>query len=201
MPARATGSHLSNTKVCFRINEAGNTRSARGVHPAAHPPRLSTAAAHPDPEPHGEEPSRIAARRRWSRCRARAEHKSARGGGVTSRRQCPGAASAVPRSKPESLYGASRILADLRRAQCAKAENCLLHGLCAQASHDHCESVTSSAAPGVRSFLDIGSQVQTHLAKEYRNERNAEQGCRMVSGWIPDGRTTVWTRSITRAVP
>jgi hypothetical protein len=38
-----------------------------GVHPAARPPRLSTAAAHPAPEPHGEEPPPIAARSRWRR--------------------------------------------------------------------------------------------------------------------------------------
>src|ERR1700756_729053 len=44
-----------------------------------------------------------------------------------------------------------------RRAQCAKTDNCLLRGLRAQASHDHHESVASSAAPGVGSFLDIGS--------------------------------------------
>jgi hypothetical protein len=30
------------------------SRSGRGVHPAAHPPRLSTAAAHPAREPHSE---------------------------------------------------------------------------------------------------------------------------------------------------
>ena len=47
--------------------------SARGVHPAAHPPRLSTAAGHPAREPHREEAPLIAARSRWSRCRARAE--------------------------------------------------------------------------------------------------------------------------------
>jgi hypothetical protein len=55
----------------------GCPRSARDVHPAAHPPHLSKAAAHPAPEPHGEEPftnrssesmvsmSRIASARRW----------------------------------------------------------------------------------------------------------------------------------------
>src|SRR6201996_9174535 len=45
-------------------------RSARGVPPATHPPRLSTAADHPASEPHSEEPPPIAARSRWSRCRA-----------------------------------------------------------------------------------------------------------------------------------
>jgi hypothetical protein len=33
------------------------------------------------------------------------------------------------------------------RAQCAKAENCLLRDYRAQASRDHCEFVTSTAAP------------------------------------------------------
>ena len=46
------------------------TRPTHGVHPAAHPPRLPTAAAHPAPEPQNEEPPPAAARRRWSRCRA-----------------------------------------------------------------------------------------------------------------------------------
>ena len=34
---------------------AGPARGALGVHPTAHPRRLSTAAARPAPEPHGEE--------------------------------------------------------------------------------------------------------------------------------------------------
>jgi len=33
------------------------------------------------------------------------------------------------------------------------------------------------------------------------SHRNAEQDCRMVSGRIPDGRTTVWPRRVSRAVP
>jgi hypothetical protein len=49
----------------------------RGVHPGAHPPRLSTAAAHSAPEPHDGEPPPIAARSRWFRCRACAEPRSA----------------------------------------------------------------------------------------------------------------------------
>jgi hypothetical protein len=40
--------------------------------------RLSTAAARPAPESHGEEPPPTAARSRWSRCRASAEHLVAR---------------------------------------------------------------------------------------------------------------------------
>jgi hypothetical protein len=40
----------------------GFAESGRDVHPAAHPLRLSTAAAHPAPEPHGAEPMPIAAR-------------------------------------------------------------------------------------------------------------------------------------------
>jgi hypothetical protein len=43
---------------------------------SAHPPHLSTAAAHPAPEPHGEEPPPIAARSRWCRCRACAEARA-----------------------------------------------------------------------------------------------------------------------------
>jgi hypothetical protein len=46
------------------IWSGGEAQSARGVHPAAHPPRLSTAAAHPAPEPRGEAPPPIAARSR-----------------------------------------------------------------------------------------------------------------------------------------
>jgi hypothetical protein len=42
--------------------------------------------------------------------------------------------------------GRSTECRSARRAQCAKAENCLLRGLCAQASHDHGESVASSAS-------------------------------------------------------
>ena len=48
--------------LAARVVIGAGRRSARGVHPAAHPPRLSTAAAHPAPEPHGEEPPPIAAR-------------------------------------------------------------------------------------------------------------------------------------------
>lgn len=58
----------------------GATRPDRGttrVHPGAHPQRLSTAAGHPAPELHGGEPPPVAARSRWSRCRACAERRSA----------------------------------------------------------------------------------------------------------------------------
>jgi hypothetical protein len=41
---------------CSGIWSGGEVRSARNVHPAAHAPRLSTAAAHPAPELHGDEP-------------------------------------------------------------------------------------------------------------------------------------------------
>src|ERR1700755_893170 len=47
------------------LGRSGDTTpSRRGVHPAAHPPRLSTAAVPPAPEPHGEAPPPIAARHR-----------------------------------------------------------------------------------------------------------------------------------------
>ena len=39
-------------------------------------------------------------------------------------------------------------------SQCAKAPNLVSRDYRAQANHEHCQSVTSSAAPGVRSFLD-----------------------------------------------
>jgi hypothetical protein len=69
----------------------GYTRAGRGssvviadadlgpyVHLAAHPPRLSTAAAHPAPKPHIEEPRPIAIRCRWSRCCECAERYACR---------------------------------------------------------------------------------------------------------------------------
>jgi hypothetical protein len=62
----------------FVIHTVLEVPPRRCVHPAAHPPRLSTAAAHPAPEPHREEPPPTAARNRWSRCRACAERRSAR---------------------------------------------------------------------------------------------------------------------------
>jgi hypothetical protein len=66
-------SHRTRSIAATTAGSSGSSplnRLTRGVHPAAHPPRLSIAAAHHAPEPHGEAPSPIAARSRWSRCRA-----------------------------------------------------------------------------------------------------------------------------------
>ena len=60
-----------------RTHRARHCRPTRGAHPTAHPPRLSTAAAHPPPDPHCEEPPPTAAQNRWCRCRACAERRSA----------------------------------------------------------------------------------------------------------------------------
>lgn len=51
-------------------SRATRSRSTRGVHPAAHSPRLATVAARPVPRPHGEEPPAAAARSRWSQSAA-----------------------------------------------------------------------------------------------------------------------------------
>jgi hypothetical protein len=46
-------------------------------------------------------------------------------------------------------------------SQCAKAPNRVLRDHRAQANHEHCQSVTSSAAPDVGSFLDIWLRMGT----------------------------------------
>jgi pimeloyl-ACP methyl ester carboxylesterase len=63
-----------------RADQRATQRAGAGARPAAHPPRPSTAAAHPAPKPHGEEPPPSATRSRWCRCRTRAEPRFARSG-------------------------------------------------------------------------------------------------------------------------
>src|ERR1700757_2335982 len=66
------------------VSYTGNCENSCGgvclaaVIQAAHPPRRSTAAAPPAPKPHREEPPPIAARSRWSPCRACAEIRCGR---------------------------------------------------------------------------------------------------------------------------
>jgi len=57
---------------CYSLTmtRATASRSAPGVHPAVHPPRLSAAAGRPVRVPHGEQPPPFAARSRWFRCHA-----------------------------------------------------------------------------------------------------------------------------------
>jgi hypothetical protein len=62
----------------------------------------------------------------------------------------------------DGVDGASRILAE-HNAQ--KLKIWLLRGVCAQASQHHGGAVTSSAAAVPGRLLDIGSQLQTQLAR------------------------------------
>jgi hypothetical protein len=68
LPPRRAGAARSTIQTRTRANWFQARSFA--AHPGTHPPRLSTAAAHPAPEPHGEEPLPVTARSRWSPGRA-----------------------------------------------------------------------------------------------------------------------------------
>lgn len=52
-----------------------------------------------------------------------------------------------------------------RRAQCTKAQDCLLRSLCAQASHDHAQPVVSTPSRNCKTGLEGVFKMQGMLNK------------------------------------
>jgi hypothetical protein len=71
---RYCGNYTGSSQLDAPRTARAGLRSVRGVHPTAHLPRFSTAAAHPTPVLHGGEPPAAEVWSRRSRCRVCAEH-------------------------------------------------------------------------------------------------------------------------------